>query len=68
MTELKIRQYQIPGKTDQGFDVIMHVSEPVPGKIKFLLNGETIHVDEEILKELIRTLRPVQGAKHAGTM
>ena len=68
MKELGIKQRHVPGKTDQGTDIIMYVSEPVPGKIKFLLNGETIHVDEEILKQLIRELRPVQGCKHAGTL
>ena len=71
MTETRngsVFQYHVPGKSDQGYDRMLLVSMPVPGKVKLILNGETIHIEIEELKKLTRDLFPVKGVKHAGTL
>ena len=63
-----INQYRVPGRGDQGSHEEMYVSCKVPGKVHIIVPGNSIHVDVEDLRKLIRDLFPVEGVKHAGTM
>lgn len=63
-----INQYRVPGRGDQGSHDEMLVSCKVPGKVHIIVPDNSIHVDVEDLRKLIRDLFPVEGVKHAGTM
>ena len=63
-----INQYRVPGRGDQGAHTEMYVSCKVPGKVHIIVPDNSIHVDVEDLKKLIRDLFPVDGVKHAGTL
>ena len=63
-----INQYRVPGRGDQGSHEEMYVSCKVPGKVHIIVPGNSIHVNVEDLRKLIRDLFPVEGVKHAGTM
>ena len=63
-----INQYRVPGRGDQGSHEEMYVSCKVPGKVHIIVPGNSIHVDVEDLRKLIRDLFPVEGVKHAGTL
>lgn len=63
-----INQYRVPGRGDQGAHEEMYVSCKVPGKVHIIVPGNSIHVNVEDLRKLIRDLFPVEGVKHAGTM
>ena len=63
-----INQYRVPGRGDQGAHEEMYVSCKIPGKVHIIVPGNSIHVDVEDLRKLIRDLFPVEGVKHAGTL
>ena len=63
-----INQYRVPGRGDQGAHQEMYVSCKSPGKVHIIVPDNSIHVDVEDLKKLIRDLFPEKGCKHAGTL
>ena len=62
-----INQYRVPGRGDQGSHEEMYVSCKVPGKVHIIVPDNSIHVDIEDLKKLLRDMCPNTGAKHAGS-
>ena len=65
--QLKVRQYKIPGRGDQGSHTMLYAGRYVDGKIKITVPENTIHVTEEDFEKLYHALFP-KGNKHLGTL
>ncbi len=65
--QLKVRQYKIPGRGDQGSHTMLYAGRHVDGHIKITVPENTIHVTDEDFEKLYHALFP-NGSKDQGTI
>ena len=61
-------QIGIPGRTRNGAETVLYISNEAPGKVHIMINGEEIFFEPNLMSMAWSQLYPIQGAKHAGTL
>lgn len=60
-------QIGIPGRTRNGGEVTLYISNETNGKVHLMINGEEIFFEKNLMPMAWSQLYPIDGCKHGGT-